>query len=138
MVDASIHFKLLVPAELCLDTHIVHMRIEAIDGARVFLPRHQDFFTALPAGIISYRTIDEKEYFVAIDQGLLVKCAKQVTVTAHHAIASDTLRDLRGLVRDQFVDVDEQQKHARVALARLEAGAIRQFINLEQIQHGRS
>jgi len=136
MTDATIHFKLLVPAELRLDNHIVHLRIEALDGSRVLLPRHQDFFTALPTGIVSYRTNDDKEHFIAIDQGLLVKCAEQVTLTAHHAILSDTLKDLRTQVRDRFVDVDEQQKHARSALARLEAGAIRQFINLEHLQHG--
>jgi len=146
MTDASMHFKLLVPAEVRLDITIKQLNIEAMDGARTFLPRHQDFFTALPAGILSCKVLEDgvredgeqevTERFVAIDHGLLVKCAKEITLTAHHAILSDNLADLRARVHEEFIDVDEQQKLARTALARLEAGAIRQFINLEHLRHG--
>lgn len=136
MTDAAMRLRLLVPAQLTLDMEITRLKIEAMDGARTFLPRHQDFFTALPAGIITYKTITDSEHFVAIDHGLLVKCMKLVTVTTHRAILSDSLMQLRSLIQEQFLDIDEQQKNSHTALARLEASAIRQFINLEHLHHG--
>ena len=136
MTDTPMRLRLLVPAQLTLDIEITRLKVEAMDGARTFLPRHQDFFTALPAGIITYKTMTDSEHFVAIDHGLLVKCMKLVTVTTHQAILSDSLMELHSLIHEQFLDIDEQQRNGRMALARLEASAIRQFINLEHLRHG--
>ena len=136
MTDAPMRLRLLVPAKLALEIEITQLKIEAMDGERAFLPHHQDFFTALPAGIVTYKTKTDSEHFVAIDHGLLVKCLNLVTLTTHQAILSDSLMELRSLIHEQFFDIDEQQKKGRTALARLEAGAIRQFINLEHLRHG--
>ena len=46
------------------------------------------------------------------------------------------MAQLRATVDESFMKLDEQERIARTALARLEAGTIRGFIELEELSHG--
>jgi len=43
---------------------------------------------------------------------------------------------MRATVTERFVELEEHERLARTALARLEAGTIRRFIDLEELGHG--
>ena len=71
-------------------------------------------------GIFSF-TSGEGEEFLAIDEGILVKCASTVTVSTRKAIRSRDLGMLKRTVREEFRALDEREKKTRTILAKLEA-----------------
>jgi len=67
-----------------------------------------------------------------VDQGVLVKCGDEVLVSVRRAVRDGDLRQLRGVVEARFRRYDDQEKAARSAVARLEAGVIRRFLELQE------
>jgi F-type H+-transporting ATPase subunit epsilon len=127
--------KVLLPSEVLLDAAVTKVNAEAENGAFCLLPRHIDFVAALVPGLLSFETEDGREEFVAVDEGILVKCGAQVLVSTRQAVRGPDLGSLRQAIDEQFRMVDEQEKKARAAAARLEADLVRRFLELET--HGR-
>jgi F-type H+-transporting ATPase subunit epsilon len=130
----ALRLHILLPTEVLVDVAVRKVIAEAENGAFCLLPRHIDFVAALPPGILSFSTADE-ERFVAVDEGVLVKCARDVTVSTFNAVLGDDLGELRRLVEERFLELDEHERKARTALARLEAGTLRTFRELQESVH---
>lgn len=124
--------KLLTPTETVMDEVVVKINAEGPDGLFCLLPRHRDWVATLVPGILSLTTPDGGEAFVAVDQGVLVKCGDEVLVSVRRAVRDGDLRQLRGVVEARFRRYDDQEKAARSAVARLEAGVIRRFLELQE------
>jgi len=136
MNPSDMHLKILLPTEMLVDEPVTKIIAEAVDGSFCLLPRHIDFVGALVPGILSFYSADGgKENFAAIDEGTLVKCGDQVLVSTLNAVRGNDLDHLRATVEDRFLVLDEQERVARTALARLETGTIRRFIELEELGH---
>lgn len=136
MNQNDMHLKLLLPTEILIDEPVSKVIAEAANGSFCLLPRHIDFVAALVPGILSFDNADGLENFVVIDQGTLVKCGKQVLVSTLNAVRGTDLEQLQAIVEQRFLQLDEHERVARTALARLEAGTIRGFIELEELRHG--
>lgn len=124
--------RILLPARVVLDEDVAKIVAEAENGWFCIRPRHIDFVAALVPSILLYTGDNGIERFVAADEGLLVKCADEVVVSTNHAVQGDSLATLKQLVVDRFVRRDEREQSARKALARLEAGIVRRFIELRE------
>ena len=116
---------------ICLDRAVRRVVAEAPDGHFGILPRHGDFVTELVPGILVYETDEAGERFVAVGSGTLVKCGRHLRVAVGGAIVGDDLGILRRRVETEFRRVDEDEREARAALARLEASMIRRFRALQ-------
>lgn len=117
-----------------MDLEVAKVTAEAENGSFCLLPRHIDFVAALVPGILAFTTFAPEEKFIAVDGGILVKCGPEVLVSTRNALYGPDLGKLRQAVEQQFQVLDEREKMARAALAKLEANFIRQFI--EQEKHG--
>jgi len=131
----DMRLKVLLPTEVLVDEAVSKVVAEAANGSFCLLPRHIDFVAALVPGILCFCTADGGEQFAAIDQGTLVKCGEQVFVSTRDAVRGTALDQLRATVAERFLALDEHERVARSALARLEAGTIRRFIELEEQGH---
>jgi F-type H+-transporting ATPase subunit epsilon len=134
--NATMSLKLLLPTEVLLEEPVTKVIAEAQNGSFCLLPRHIDFVSALVPGILVFFTLDNEEEYVAVDNGILVKCGREVLVSATNGVHGKDLSKLHHLVAERFVNLDEQQRIAHSALARLEAGVMRRFIELEKHRHG--
>lgn len=126
------HFTVLLPSEVLLDEPVRKIVAEAPDGWFGLLPRHIDFVTALVPSVMIYVDDAGSERFLGIDEGVLVKCGATVQVSTRNAVRGDDLHSLRQSVHAQFIELDERARSARSALARLEAGVVRRFIELQE------
>ncbi len=122
--------KILLPAEVFLEEEVMQLTAEAENGFFTILPRHIDFVAALVPGIFSYITLDDDEYFIALDEGVLVKQGEQVLISATRAIPGDDLEELEDTVRNELMVLGENEKKARTVMARLEADTLRRFTRL--------
>lgn len=124
--------RIVTPIRVQLDTPVTKLVAEAPNGAFGLLPRHVDFVSQLVTGVLSYESEDGPERFAALNGGTLVKIDETVTVTTPNAILGDDLNALQQKVRDEFHHISEHEREARAALARLEAGMVRRFMELEK------
>ena len=123
----------LLPTEILVDEEVAKVVAEAQNGSFCLLPRHIDFVAALGPGLLSFvKTADGAEEFLAVDEGLLVKCGPQVLVSTRQAVRGGELGLLRETVEKTFKVLTDQEKRTRTALANLEANFIRRFLKLEE------
>ncbi|RTR07234.1 F0F1 ATP synthase subunit epsilon [Halomonas nitroreducens] len=124
--------RLLVPSEVLVDEPVTKVVAVAEDGAFCLLPRHIDFVAALVPGVFLFHDREAQERLFAVDRGLLVKCGQEVLVSTPNAVGGDDLGQLEALVEERFLALDEQERKSRTTLARLEAGTLRRFRNLQE------
>ncbi|MGE0827059.1 MAG: F0F1 ATP synthase subunit epsilon [Candidatus Binatia bacterium] len=122
--------RVLLPTEVLVDEEVSKVVAEADSGSFCLLPRHRDIVAALIPGVLIFTTHDGSEVFLAVDNGVLVKCGANVQVSTRHAVRSSDLGSLQQTIMEQFHIVDEREKKARSATARLEADLVRRFMEL--------
>ncbi len=125
--------KIVLPQKILLDKEVTKVTAEAEDGSFSLLPKHIDFVAALVPGIFSFES-GGKEEFLAMDEGILVKCASEVTVSTRNAMQSPNLGELKRTVEEQFLALDENERKTRTLLARLEADFAERFLKMRN--HG--
>lgn len=126
------NLKVLMPNEVFLDREVTKVTAEAENGHFCLLPRHVDFVAALVPGLLTYEDDEGREHFLAIDEGALVKCGPEVLVSTRSAACSGDLGQLRHIVEEQFEVLDERERLAQSAAARLEAGLVRRFMEFDK------
>jgi F-type H+-transporting ATPase subunit epsilon len=124
--------KILLPTEIFLETEINKITVEGENGHFTLLPRHIDFVSALVPGILVFQTEKNESEFIAIDEGILVKCDQEVLVSVGNAIKGDSLATLQQTVENNFKLVNEQDKKAKKVAASLEASLIRRFVEFDK------
>ena len=128
-MTASMTLKILLPERVVLDEPVDKVVAESPQGSFGLLPRHVDFVAPIAPGLLSY-TRAEEESFVAVDEGVLVKCGAEVLVSVRDAVIGPDLDSLEDTVRDRFDERREQEKAMHTALAKLEAEVVRRFTEL--------
>jgi F-type H+-transporting ATPase subunit epsilon len=132
----KMRLKVSLPTEMLVDEDVVKVIAEAENGMFCMLPRHTDFVAALAPGVLYFFPSAGEESFAALDEGVLVKCGSDVFVSALNGICGTDLGQLQGLVEKSFLQLDESERKARTALARLEAGTLRGFRSLQEKIYG--
>jgi F-type H+-transporting ATPase subunit epsilon len=128
------NLKVLLPNEVLLNIDVVKIIAEAQNGHFCLLPQHIDFVAALVPGLFSYEDTAGQEHFLAIDEGTLVKCGSEVLVSTRTAARNGDLGQLKDVIKGQFEVLDERERMARSATARLEVGLVRRFMEFDK--HG--
>lgn len=129
------HLRVLLPADVLVDENVVKIVAEAENGAFCLLPRHIDFVAALVPGILSLVDQQGNERFVGVNEGVLVKCGQEVWVSVLDGVCGDELDRLHTLVKERYSALDEYERKARTALARLEAATLRGVRELQDLMH---
>ena len=123
--------KILLPAEVFLDEEVTKVVAEAENGFFCLMPQHVDFTTALVPGVFCYTTAEGEDAYLAIDIGTLVKKGSDILVSTRSAFRGPQLGHLKEVVVAQFREIDEREKKARSAAAKLEVDLLRRFMELK-------
>lgn len=124
--------KVLLPTEILIDEDVTKVVAEAENGSFCLLPRHVDFLAALVPGIFSFVTPRGVEQFLAVDEGILIKCGPEVLVSTRNAVRGLDLGTLEQTVEETFRALDQREKMARSAVAKLETNFIRRLMEFEE------
>ena len=127
------HLKILLPLEILVEEPVNKVNAEGENGFFCLKPRHVDFTSALVPGLFSYENEKGEEVFLAVDEGVLLKIGDQVLVSVRHAMRGPDLGHLRQVVREQFEVLDDKEKQARSATARIEANFVRRFLEIDRL-----
>jgi F-type H+-transporting ATPase subunit epsilon len=121
--------RVFVPSQVFEVAEVDEVVAEGPQGSFALLPRHIDVASALVPGILIWITPEGEERFLAVDEGVLVKQGDEVFVSVR-AAARGELGELREAVVRMTQDIDEKDRAAQSAVARLEASFVRRFLEL--------
>jgi F-type H+-transporting ATPase subunit epsilon len=124
------NLKILLPAEIFLNEEVTKVVAEAENGFFCLMPQHVDYTASLVPGVFSYSTKGGEDAYLAIDMGTLVKKGSEILVSTRNAFRSPELGHLKEVVVAQFREIDEREKKARSAAAKLEVDLLRRFMEL--------
>ena len=127
MSAEAITLTILLPTTKYLEEKVSKTRGEGLEGEFCLKPKHLDYATALKPGIFSYVSENGQEHFLAIDSGILVKQGTEVMITTRQAVAGE-LGQLNQEVEKMLVEREEHEKQNRSAVAKLEIGFIKRFL----------
>lgn len=128
----TMQVTLRLPTQTLFEGIATRLFAVAEDGAFGMLPNHVDFVTALVPSVLILTNVDGAEQFFGIDEGLLVKQGHAVDVAIRRGVQGEDLETLNDTVQATFVDMDEEERVARSALSRMEAGIVRRFGDLRK------
>lgn len=123
--------RVFLPMMVLIDRQVTKIVAEAEDGSFGILPKHIDFVAALRPGILSFES-EGVEEFLAVDEGILVKCASDVTVSTRKAVQSRNLGELKQTVENEFRTLDESERKTRSILAKLEVDFTKRFLKMRE------
>lgn len=126
----------LLPTGILVDQEVTKVTAEAENGSFCLLPRHIDFLAALVPGLLSFENETGDEEFLAVDEGILVKCGAEVTISTRNAVRGVPLGQLREAVEKRFRVLDEREQQARAVLAKLEADLVVRFVRMGEKGRG--
>ena len=129
----TMRLRIRLPSRIFLDESVKKVTAEAENGEFCLLPNHVDFVTALASGILSYEDENEKDFYVAVDEGTLVKIGSDVWVSTRNAVRNVPLGKLEQTVAETFSVLNEQEKKARAVISKIEAGIIRRFLDTQKM-----
>ncbi|MBU2534051.1 MAG: F0F1 ATP synthase subunit epsilon [Alphaproteobacteria bacterium] len=132
MHDDLMELRVLTPGRELMKIAARRVQAVGIDGSFGLLARHVDVAAPLTAGVVTFEDDTGREHYVAIDQGTLLKLDGKVTIAVHRAVAGEHLEQLAELVEREFKSLDKHEREAQRALAHLEAGFVRHFLELEE------
>ena len=122
------HLKVLLPFQVFAEkADVLRIVAETREGSFGLLPHRLDCVAALGPGILIYQTQGEKEVYVAVDEGVLVKTGLDVLVSVRRALAGTDLGRLRQAVEKEFLTLDEHEKDVRSVMTKLETGFLRRM-----------
>ncbi len=119
--------RVFQPSEVFLDQDVDKVSAEGPEGLFGIRPRHLDMAAALVPGILTYWPLGGRENFMAVNGGILVKQGDSVLVATRMAVSGE-LGLLQETVNRFINDLDERERKARSAVARLEADFVRRFV----------
>lgn len=123
--------KIYLPATCFLEKQVLKVKGESPLGEFCLKPRHIDYVTALVPGLFSYVAAGGTEFFLAVDNGTLVKQGDQVFVATRRAVAGELGR-LNVEIERMLTAQDERERRSRADVAQLEAGFLRRFLEFSR------
>ena len=129
------HLQILLPTDVLIDTEVTKVVAEDENGSFCLLPRHVDFVTSLTAGLLSYTEANGDVHHVGVAHGILVKSGVDVLVSVEFGVQGAPLGQLRRQAITHFETLEDRERRANTAVARLEADFIRRFLTLESRPH---
>ena len=128
----SLHVFIRLPLSTLYDDHATRLVAVSSAGSFGLLPNHVDFVSDLQPSLLSLWNLHGEEQLFGIDEGLLVKQGDRVSIAVRRGLRGESLEQLQAEVTEHFMRVDDEERHARAALSRLEANMARGFTQLQR------
>lgn len=129
----SMNLKILLPFTIFADLQNVKRIVAETSGGQYgFLPQRLDCVAALVPGILMYESITSAVKYIAVDKGILVKAGENVMVSVRNAIGGPDLGKLHEQVEKEFIALDDNEKHVRNVMAKMESSFMLRLQKFQQ------
>lgn len=127
----SMELEIITPLGIERFGEVLAIHAEGFEGNFTILPRHADYVSYIGPSIFAFSRRGGDEYF-GLDDGVLVKCGRKVSLSVRHAISGKSLPELKARVSGEFKNIDEGERKARRAMAELGGGIAKLILDLKE------
>jgi F-type H+-transporting ATPase subunit epsilon len=129
------NLKILLPFQVFAQkTGVTRIVAESLEGSFGLLPNRLDCAAALVPGIFMYESAADGVVFLAVDQGVLVKCGPDVLVSVRRAVGGKDLAALHTAVTQEYLLLDRRERDVRSAVSKMEGSLMGRLV---EFQHER-
>ncbi|MDD2839529.1 MAG: F0F1 ATP synthase subunit epsilon [Rickettsiales bacterium] len=115
-----IDLKIYSPIEMFLDESIKRLTFQGKEGFLTILPNHIDYISSFDTNVMNFIDMNNNKKFIALTNGILVKYADKVRLTAYKAILGNTLGELREKINQISENENNIEKEINKNLKQLE------------------
>lgn len=117
--------RILLPyGVFAVEAGVSRIIVDTGSGSVGLLPHRMDCVAALIPGILVYETLAGGEAYLAVDEGILIKTGLDVLVSVRNAVGGTDLKRLIASVEKDFMVINEQEKHVRLVMSKVESAFI--------------
>lgn len=127
--------RVLLPTEILIDEPVLRIVAEAQNGSFCLLPRHVRFVAAVVPGILRYVSATGREHCAGVGQGILIKQGREVLISTQYGAVGTDADQLEEDVRRHFDTLNQRERQAATAVARMEADFVRRFLAVGERPH---
>lgn len=114
------------------EKQITYLRLKDASGYFGIMKNHADFLTVIEPSLGFYRSINEKEFFIALDGGILAIKSGRVTINTREIFESEDPEKLSRIIDETIVKRHEFEASFRNILSGIEDAFIKKTMELKR------
>lgn len=114
------------------EKQITYLRLKDASGYFGIMKNHADFLTIIEPSLGFYRSINEKEFFIALDGGILAIKSGRVTINTREIFESEDPEKLSRIIDETIVKRHEFEASFRNILSGIEDAFIKKTMELKR------
>jgi F-type H+-transporting ATPase subunit epsilon len=114
------------------EKQITYLRLKDASGYFGIMKNHADFLTIIEPSLGFYRSINEKEFFIALDGGILTIKSGRVTINTREIFESEDPEKLSRTIDETIVKRHESEASFRNILSGIEDAFIKKTMELKR------
>ena len=131
MTYKLIELKIYSPTEILFEGNIKKINFQGKEGFLTILPNHIDYVSSFDTTIINLIDENNKEFFLALGNGVLVKYADRVRITSYKGIMAESLEKLDLKMKELNEKEGEIEKEINKNLKQLEYYMLNNLVELK-------
>jgi F-type H+-transporting ATPase subunit epsilon len=126
-----IDLKIYSPTDMLFGDNVKKLTFRGKEGILTILPNHIDYVSSFDTNIINFVDKNDKQRFIALSNGILVKYADKVRLTAYKVVIDNNLYDLKEKIKEISNNEDKIEKEINKSLKQLEYYMLNNLTNLK-------
>ena len=114
------------------EKQITYLRLKDASGYFGIMKNHADFLTVIEPSLGFYRSINDKEFFIALDGGILTIKNGRVTINTREIFESEDPENLSRIIDETIVKRHEFEASFRNILSGIEDAFIKKTMELKR------
>jgi F-type H+-transporting ATPase subunit epsilon len=109
-----------------------YLRLKDASGYFGIMKNHDDFLTIIEPSLGFYQSINEKEFFIALDGGILIIKNGRVTISTREIFESEDPEKLSRIIDETIMKRHEFEASFRSILSGIEDAFIKKTVELKR------
>ncbi|MBR2141239.1 MAG: hypothetical protein IJ853_02685 [Rickettsiales bacterium] len=134
-MNKILNLRIYIPDKLFLEEVVVKVSVLGKEGFYTILPNHLDYVSSFEDGIIFFKKQTEENVFIGVNQGVLVKCGREIQVSTFNAVyGGNTIEELKNVLKSSIKRENELisiEKKIKTSLKNIEFELFRKIKTLE-------
>jgi len=127
-------FTILSPLETILDEEVKKISLKGKEGSYSIFPNHLDYISSIKTNVLYYVDKHNKTYYVAINEGILVKCGNHVKLSVFSGIKGTDIKELEKKIAENIRQAEEAKKAYITSVTNLEYFVFDQLMNFKRFK----
>lgn len=107
-MNKFLNLKIYIPNKLFLEEVVAKVSVYGKEGFYTILPNHIDYVSSFEDSILIFTKNDGKSVFIGINQGVLIKCGREVQLSTFNAVyGGESVEALRAVLKNA-IEKDKQ------------------------------